>query len=482
MKKFFTLIAVALVAVGANAQDEYTNLGDVITNGEIKYQKSACKTGEFEKYKAENLVNFVSGEWVTGEKTQGTSRVVVDPSQLATWQEDEEGRSGLNYCLEVVTRDAPKTPKVDEEGNPVLDEEGNPTYEVQNIDAWDSRFFVVLPFELREGDKVKFSMDIKAEKEASGISTQGHNNPDEYVTWGIFGSVNFTTDWVPFEKEIEVGSYSNGPLKTFAFDLGSVKTANKYYFDNIKVEVQQKKLPDDYIDMSTIDWDNVNWINLVHNGNCAGPESQSLVCREMGKADGFNRVEGAGYDFTTGVQITSVDNASDPWSTQFFITVNHVFESGEKVKIAFDYRSDAAATVGTQTHTTPGSYLGGGEGMVGNLSFTPEWQHYEKVVNAVKGMSTLTFNLNNDKTLATNFYFDNVAMCIAEEAVKEGDKPAVLKEAADIAAETVEDGVPTGINTAKVKAAKAIFNVAGQQMKSLQKGLNIVNGEKVYIK
>ena len=89
MKKFFTLIAVALVAVGANAQDEYTDLGDVITNGEIKYQKSACKTGDFAAYKAENLVNFVSGEWVTGEKTQGTARVAVDPSDLKAWQERE---------------------------------------------------------------------------------------------------------------------------------------------------------------------------------------------------------------------------------------------------------------------------------------------------------------------------------------------------------------------------------------------------------
>ena len=35
---------------------------------------------------------------------------------------------------------------------------------------------------------------------------------------------------------------------------------------------------------------------------------------------------------------------------------------------------------------------------------------------------------------------------------------------------------------AKPAAPKTIFSVAGQQMKNLQKGLNIVDGKKVYVK
>ena len=42
--------------------------------------------------------------------------------------------------------------------------------------------------------------------------------------------------------------------------------------------------------------------------------------------------------------------------------------------------------------------------------------------------------------------------------------------------------IGTAISTAKVTKAQTIFNVVGQQVKSLQKGLNIVNGEKVYVK
>ena len=461
MKKFFTLIACALVAGSAFAQDEFTDLGDVVTNGKISYQRKA--KADLSLYPTDQLVNFVSGEWFTGEKTEGTSRVVVDPSDAAAWDEEGNGNNLLNYCIEVVSRDAPVDPE---------------TGETQNIDAWDSRFYVVLPIVLHEGDIVTFSMDIKAEKEATGIGAQAHVNPNEYKDWRILDGINFTTEWTTFKKENFAISSAQDGMKSFAFDLGAPKTANKFYFDNISVTVQQKKLPDDYIDMGTIDWDNANWINLVDNGNCAAETSYSLVCRESGKADYFNRVEGAGKDFTTGAQVTSVNDAADPWSTQFFIYVNHEFRSGEKVKISFDYRSDVPATVPTQTHTTPGNYLGGGEGMVGQLSFTPEWQHYEEVVNAVKGMSTLTFNLNNDKTLATNFYFDNVEMCIAEEAATDADKI----EAAKVLAAKVEDTVATGINTAKANASKTIYNVAGQQIKALQKGLNIVNGEKVYVK
>ena len=47
-----------------------------------------------------------------------------------------------------------------------------------------------------------------------------------------------------------------------------------------------------------------------------------------------------------------------------------------------------------------------------------------------------------------------------------------------------KEELATSISTVKsVKTAqKGIFNAVGQQMKSLQKGLNIVDGQKVYVK
>ena len=44
--------------------------------------------------------------------------------------------------------------------------------------------------------------------------------------------------------------------------------------------------------------------------------------------------------------------------------------------------------------------------------------------------------------------------------------------------------IPTDINSIKVAepAQKGIFNIAGQRLTAPQKGLNIINGKKVYIK
>ena len=46
-----------------------------------------------------------------------------------------------------------------------------------------------------------------------------------------------------------------------------------------------------------------------------------------------------------------------------------------------------------------------------------------------------------------------------------------------------EEDITTRISSVEnVATTKAIFNIAGQQIKSLQKGLNIVNGKKIYVK
>jgi hypothetical protein len=45
------------------------------------------------------------------------------------------------------------------------------------------------------------------------------------------------------------------------------------------------------------------------------------------------------------------------------------------------------------------------------------------------------------------------------------------------------DNPATAVSSVEKKApVKAIFNIAGQQMNGLQKGINIVDGKKVYVK
>jgi len=464
MKKFFTLIACALVAGSAFAQNEYKDPVELVKNGTIKYVP-AIKT-DLSKYPPAQLTSFVSKEWVTGEQVQGTPRVVVDPIDAANWANDEDGRNLLNYCIEVVSRDAPKDPVLDDEGNPVLDDDGNPTYTVQNIDAWDSRFFVVLPEPLHEGDIVTFSMDIKAEKDASGISTQGHSEPDAYVTWGILGNINFTTSWETFTSEFTVGAYDNGEVGAFAFDLGATKEANKFYFDNISVVVKR------------IVQEEKTWTNIMINGDLTGNDMRCFYSKEYPNPDPYwsEVVDGV-------IAVNSAAKVSEDWDSQFWIRLPQVLPAGAKFNISFDYKaSDAASNVATQCHEEPGNYIH--YSCIGNFNFTTEWQTFEKTVTVPSqcdGSQNNSGYLNNFHSIAFNltkstdivYYFKNFKLEIDVNDLAENDFPE-----GDFSKDVV-----TGITSAKAaKAAKTIYNVAGQQLKSLQKGLNIVNGEKVYVK
>ena len=233
MKKFFTLIACALVAGSAFAQD-YTDLGNLITNGTIPYKKAG--------YTAEDLPNFVSAEWKGEEKVTGVPRVVVDPDDVDALEAGSLSARTAKYCLAASTREVPQD--VDDEGNPKFDDNGDPVY--KNLDPWDSRFYITLPIDLAPGDKVKFSMNVRA-KRAATISAQGHADAtgNAYKVFRMQGSfcsnIEVPDDqWLEYTKEVEWQDADDG-VNTFAFDIGA-SASNEFYFKNIVCEVQQKKL------------------------------------------------------------------------------------------------------------------------------------------------------------------------------------------------------------------------------------------------
>ena len=456
MKKFFTLIAVALVAVGANAQN-FKPAVELITNGSIAYQRSACKTGEFDKYKAENLVNFVSREWNTGVQTNATSRVVVDPAELGAWNADEEGRNNINYCLEVVSRDV-----TDAEGNliPGIGYQGNEITEAQD---WDTQFFVVLPRAMKDGDKFKFSMRIKAVNPET-IDSQTHKgSPGAYIHWAFVGSPAVTEDWQDYTYEGTIsGSQNEGDI--IAFNMAKLRKANKYYIDDVSF-IYEEQIVEEVSE----------WTDIIINGDLEGTDNKCFYTTQPGVGGPFQAYisDGLGVDGSRGIIVESADNPTQDWDTQFFIRLPQALPAGTQYKVSFDYKANKAGSADTQAHTEPGSYIhyvG-----IGSPSFTTDWQTYtaEGKVSSDQSkdgqlMHSIAFNLAKFKE-ANIYFFDNIKFEIPSDAVVEPDFPE-------------ENQLPTGINTAKVKAAKSIFNVAGQQMKSLQKGLNIVNGEKVYIK
>ena len=314
-----------------------------------------------------NVANFFANDYIDGVKDGTTSaRIVEDPADPT------------NHCIIVTSNDSP-------------------------AQDWDSQFFVTIDEPLGVGDEVKFSMRVKADKAAKAAS-QAHSAPGSYLMHGIIGEVTFTEEWTDVEWTGKVPGNADG-MQTIAFNLSmNPKEATNYYFDNIRFEMI-KKAPIPV------------WKNLVVNGDCEGTDVSCLVGKDGDEGGAFNTkiVDGAGFEGSRGVVVTSHANAANEWDTQFFVTVDHEFQQGEQFLFRAKVRADDAASGSTQAHSTPGNYLW--YEMAGTIPFTTEWKTYEKrgAISANQvGTKTIAINLNDNKNLATKFYFDDIEFCIEE--------------------------------------------------------------------
>lgn len=116
---------------------------------------------------------------------------------------------------------------------------------------------------------------------------------------------------------------------------------------------------------------------------------------------------GVGKDGSRGISITS-SGSSNEWDTQFFIRSREVIPVGKTIHVEFDYKADRAVSgVASQAHAEPGAYRT--HGVLANLDFTTDWQHYT-------GDITVTADMNDFQTIAFNlwksnnatYYFDNI--------------------------------------------------------------------------
>ena len=205
---------------------------------------------------------------------------------------------------------------------------------------------------------------------------------------------------------------------------------------------------------------------LIVNGNCEGEDGGCLLSKN-GDGDGsfiWNPQDGVGVDGSKAAVVHATGAAANEWDAQFFIFAkNHVFTEGEKYKVTMWLKADKDAANSAQAHTTPGNYkhwriISDGSA----IPFTTEWKEftYEGVIDAdLNGIQTIAFNLNTDKTLENNYYFDNISWKLI----------------------TVEDGIET-VKTLVVES-NAIYNLRGQKVETPQKGgIYIINGKKVVVK
>ena len=117
-------------------------------------------------------------------------------------------------------------------------------------DPWDNQFWFRFNEPLAPEAKYRVSFDYRADADAS-VDTQAHAEPSDYIFHGIFGTLNFTTDWQTYTTEAVVTSEQSKPgenkaFQSVAFNLNVLADANNYYFDNIKVEVYKAGIVAEY--------------------------------------------------------------------------------------------------------------------------------------------------------------------------------------------------------------------------------------------
>lgn len=109
---------------------------------------------------------------------------------------------------------------------------------------YDNQFFITFDsHKIVPGDKWSLTMKVKAEQPAS-IGTQIHRAPGDYCHWDAIGNIDFTADWTDYAKNGtfndagQWGSPEGG--YTIALNLNDFADANKYYFDNIELKINDE--------------------------------------------------------------------------------------------------------------------------------------------------------------------------------------------------------------------------------------------------
>ena len=168
------------------------------------------------------------------------------------------------------------------------------------------------------------------------------------------------------------------------------------------------------VDPDKIEYEEIIEEQLV-NPDCEGADATNYVCRDGDGGGDITRIEdGVGVDGSRGVRVHAIDNPTNAWDSQFFITTpDHIWKEGDKYVFKMKARADKDATISVQSHTSPGNYIFYLM-LANNYNLTTEWQEftYEGTITADQaggeGMHTIAFNLNELKE-ANNYYFDDMS-------------------------------------------------------------------------
>ena len=433
MKKFFTLIAAAMLSSGAFAQSPWVNL---VTHGDMEGAADPMWS------------SFWCHDWRQGvEFNPESGQKYDDPNPNATVENPpcmfqgfaeivEDPANPDNHCARVIIR---TKEEADATGTATTDSGNNKP----DWCEWDSQFFVYATETIPEGKEIRLTLKVKAEK-AGSFQTQAHYAPGDYNFYQLFGDVQYDTEWKKVELTAKVNSNhtqeSNGKFfQSVAFNLSTMQDGNTIYFDDVRLEIRDPKGPEEFD----------RWFEMLRHGTLSADKvgnyttftgrdamnGNDLPCRIVADpvdgepalnvsavawegtetvpdldSDGNQKVDDDGnplfkdqqYWYKNGEKQTVLDD----WQTQFFVTVPHKFVPNSQYRLVMWYRADKEASVSTQLHTMPGSYVHWDA--IGTLNCTPEWQYLEveqAMLEQGEGCQTIAFNCNIFKDEPNEYYF-----------------------------------------------------------------------------
>jgi hypothetical protein len=337
---------------------------------------------------------------------------------------------------------------------------------------WSDQLFITATETIPAGTKIHVEFDYRSDVEATA-ETQSHNLAGQYIHYAAIGNVNFKPEWQHFNYDGAVVAECNGgdnnggyknDFRTIAFNLSKNGKNTKFFIDNVVFWIELPKVQK----------------QVLENGDLEGEETSNYMVKVYPSSAivPATLTEGAGKDGSKGIKIDAPKKVSQDWDSQFWIQLPYEsVPAGTSIKVKFDYKASAAASVDTQTHEAPGNYIH--YAAIGTLNFTTDWNTFEgtfAVPSQCNGSDNSSGYKNNFRSIAFNlakgtanddvtFYFDNFSMTMDEEVADELT-------------------VVTGIKNVQPAAVKAgqYYDLLGRPVAQPRKGLYILNGQKVAVK
>jgi GH35 family endo-1,4-beta-xylanase len=310
---------------------------------------------------------------------------------------------------------------------------------------WDKQAHYKLPIPMEKGKTYVVKARVKADNGGDfGLWPIWDASPNR-DQWGGSADVSYQASYpiTSSFSDLEWTFEAPFPIDKLQFVFG--KIGGKVYIDDLSCKekgsdaemVKNGSFDEDSMDGWGNNWNGPSFsiegqaagpatffVSLINNGDMEGDDATNFAKKENAGATVYEITDGVGKNGSRGVKIASKGGQPDAWESQFWIVSNEVLNAGDKIHVSFDYRADggcAGTNVDTQAHFGPGEYQHWQ--CAGTVSFTNEWQTYEKTLTLDtsmapegKGMKSIAFNMSPNAADG-NYYIDNVVL----EIEKSGD-------------------------------------------------------------